>query len=150
MRGKETERSSALPSVADVPEKGAGSPTPSPATLTVPFPPSANSLFKNRKGGRAKTAAYTSWLLAASGALSRSHLPKYYSVPVEISLAVTMPDRRIRDLDNLVKPSVDLLVRHGIIEADDWRYVKCFNVYLVGIERPGSIDIHITPSNRQP
>lgn len=38
--------------------------------------------------------------------------------PVSVSISLVRPDRRRRDIDNLLKPLLDLLVRSGLL-ADD-------------------------------
>jgi crossover junction endodeoxyribonuclease RusA len=64
-----------------------------------------------------KTDAYTAWLtLAASEA--RKQKPAAINGPYHLSLRMVRPDKRRRDLDNLIKPTSDLLVCIGVIEDD--------------------------------
>lgn len=85
--------------------------------LNLPFPPSTNSLFKNRRGGRCKTARYLKWLADAEEMLSRQRTNKHTG-NVAINIFAKKPDKRRRDLDNLAKGVCDFLVTHKII-ADD-------------------------------
>ena len=90
------------------------------ARFSLPVPPSANALFTYRAGSRQriKTDAYRAWIteagwgVARSGALSDRHK----RVRVEIDL----PFDRRRDIDNGIKPVLDLLVRHSIVKDDRW------------------------------
>jgi Holliday junction resolvase RusA-like endonuclease len=98
-------------------------------TLFLPYPPSVNGLFANRKGGRRKTAKYTAWLNDAAEDLK---VAKYYdgfkwknhTGKVKITLMLKAPDNRRRDIDNLIKPVLDFLVTHKVIAGDDSRYVQ--------------------------
>lgn len=93
--------------------------------LTLPFPPSSNGLFKNRRGGRTATDKYKSWQEEAGYMLKQQccdyrtdHQWVLFSGPVAISLHFTRPDKRKRDLDNLLKAPIDLLVKCNVIGDD--------------------------------
>jgi Holliday junction resolvase RusA-like endonuclease len=49
--------------------------------------------------------------------------------PVSVDLQVGVPDRRKRDLDNRIKPCLDLLEACGVIENDNLvhRLSACWN-----------------------
>jgi crossover junction endodeoxyribonuclease RusA len=87
-------------------------------SLTLPFPPTANNLFRNLKtGGRVKTGHYKAWLRDA-GWLLQSQRPAKIQGPYHIKITAERPDRRARDLDNLSKGVSDLLKLHGVIRDD--------------------------------
>lgn len=86
--------------------------------LTLPFPPTTNNLYRNAPGkGRVKTEDYKNWLAEAAW-LVRQQRPT--AVPGSYSLAIIAdrPDRRARDVDNLIKPVGDLLKKAGVITDD--------------------------------
>ena len=90
-------------------------------TLSLPFPPSVNALYRNVSGrGRVKTERYKTWLRAAGNELLATPLGQ--RVPIEGKFILTVlagrPDKRIRDLDNLLKAPLDLLQAHGLIKND--------------------------------
>ena len=89
--------------------------------IELPFPPSTNNLFINVKHGRIPSQRYEDWRLEA-GLMLNKHQP--VAGPVSIAYEFGEPDRRKRDLDNLLKAPSDLLVTHGVIEADDCSIVK--------------------------
>lgn len=92
-------------------------------TLSLPFPPSLNGIFGQFKGAHL-SKKYREWRDEA-GWMLKAQNPLAYSGPVSVSVKLVMPDKRIRDLDNVgLKAVIDLLVRHGVIEGDDHRYVK--------------------------
>lgn len=90
----------------------------STVTLDLPYPPSANGLFANVAGrGRVRSDRYRQWANAAGWQLV-SQKPGKVAGRYVLALEVERRDRRKRDLDNLLKAVSDLLVQHGVIEAD--------------------------------
>lgn len=84
----------------------------------LPFPPSVNNLFLNvKRGGRVKTPRYREWIEEAGLSLNTQHVPRYDG-RVYIIYRVNRPDKRRRDISNLVKPIEDLLVLHGVLKDD--------------------------------
>jgi len=84
------------------------------------LPPSVNSLYRNVPGrGRVKTARYKEWLSAA-GAIIQAQLKSNERIegPYAFSMRVARPDKRRRDLSNLLKSMEDLLVALGIVVDD--------------------------------
>lgn len=89
--------------------------------LTLPYPPSVNSLYANIPGkGRVKTERYRSWERVAQTEImaQRSQFPvKHIAGPVAIS--ITLEDRRKSiDIDNGVKGLVDCCVAMGLMDDD--------------------------------
>jgi len=97
------------------------------AEIMLPFPPSVNSLFTNRRGGRAKTKAYDAWIVEA-GTQLMTQRPKKHLGAVNVAITVGLPDKRNRDLDNLFKPILDLLVRHQVIQDDSVKFLKAISM----------------------
>jgi Holliday junction resolvase RusA-like endonuclease len=97
-------------------------------TFTLPFPPSVNNLFMNGKHGRFRSQRYDTWIQEAGVEIMRQR-PKKVAGPVILTFEFQEGrDKRKRDISNLVKAPEDLLVKHGIIEADDGsivREIKC-------------------------
>lgn len=86
-------------------------------TLTLPYPPSANRIWRNVNGKTIKSEEYRKWL-ALAGALAMSQRPKAVRGVYRLTVIATRPDNRRRDLDNLLKPVSDLLKAIGVIEDD--------------------------------
>lgn len=88
-------------------------------SITIPFPPSANNLFKNAGSrGRAKTDDYKAWIEVAGWALVACKPGPGIRGPVTLDIMCERKDKRRRDISNLIKATEDLLVRHGLIEDD--------------------------------
>lgn len=85
--------------------------------LHLPYPPSANRLW--RRSGRVmhKSTEYTKWLRDAGWA-AKAQRPGAVTGPYRLQIQAVRPDKRKRDLDNLAKPISDLLTSIGVI-ADD-------------------------------
>lgn len=85
--------------------------------INLPFPPSVNSLYNNRKGGRCKTKRYKEWEANATEMLLRQNRGKHQN-QVAVNIFATKPDKRKRDIDNIAKATLDFLVSMGIILDD--------------------------------
>lgn len=87
-------------------------------------------------GGRQiKSPEYRKWMDAASWQM-RSQLTaqnqfEALASDVFVSVAVTFPDRRKRDIDNVLKPVNDAMVKSRVIEDDS--LISCQVVYRQGI-----------------
>ena len=83
----------------------------------LPFPPSLNSLYPGRVR-RHKSAKYEAWINEARQALIQQDCSVKFINPICVAYKFGQPNKKRRDLDNLLKAPNDLLVAHGII-ADD-------------------------------
>ena len=92
-------------------------------TINLPFPVSVNAMFADGKTRRHKSQRYCDWLMEAGLQLNRQR-PTPVKGPVRMTYEFGAPDSRRRDLSNLLKGPEDLLVKHGVIEADDNSVVR--------------------------
>lgn len=76
-----------------------------------------------------RTREYNCWIDAAGKELMRQR-PKRHEGPVSISIVASPPQARKRDLDNLLKAALDLLVSHGVIHDDSTDYLKAISISL--------------------
>lgn len=85
-------------------------------TYVLDVPPSANHLFLNVRGkGRVMTKAYRMWIKKQLGELMVQRA-KPCAVPA--SVEITLPAHINGDADNRIKPTIDLIVRAGILPGD--------------------------------
>lgn len=83
--------------------------------IQLPYPPSANRLWRNVKGRMVKSAEYRTWLSAAVASCRGAvNVPG----PYHLTITATRPDRRRRDIDNLIKPVSDALCAAGVVDDD--------------------------------
>jgi len=90
--------------------------------LTLPFPPSMNSLWRSVNGRNVSSKKYRDWqALAVVELVGQTGIGRgspHVKGPYNMTATFDRPDRRRRDLGNLEKAGTDLLVTRGII-ADD-------------------------------
>ncbi len=122
-------------------------------TLSLSYPPSVNRYWRtvrvgnanrtliSREGRDYRAEAQRAVLLARAAA----HLPRApLSMPVAVIIAVRAPDNRRRDLDNILKATLEALVHAGVL-ADD-SLVHALYVERMNPEPPrGRIDLTISP-----
>lgn len=85
--------------------------------LQLTRPPSANHLWVRARKGMRKSDAYVAWLMLAA-IEARQQTFKRVSGPYKLTVSASRPDRRRRDIDNLIKPVSDLLVHIRAIDDD--------------------------------
>lgn len=85
--------------------------------IIIPYPPSANRLWRNVGGKTIKSEEYRLWLATASWEI-RAQRPARIDGPYTLEIVADAPDRRGRDIDNLIKPISDVLKLAGVY-ADD-------------------------------
>lgn len=91
--------------------------------LSLPMPPSVNGLFDGMGKRRFISDAYKAWRLEAGVELMRQR-PKPVAGQVVLLFEFQEKDKRKRDVTNFLKAPEDLLVQHGLIEADDCSVVR--------------------------
>lgn len=117
-------------------------------TLTLPYPPSINTYWRHvgqrvlisANGRRYRRAVGDAVLLGiGAGQIAEDPLPGRLAVLVEAA----PPDRRARDLDNILKALLDALTHAGVwlddSQIDDLRIVRR------GPERGGRVVVHVIP-----
>lgn len=96
-------------------------------TFLLPWPVSVNAIWRAYKGRNILAAKARTWLKNAEAELILQK-PKPVAGPVALSISLCSPTKHTFDISNRVKQLEDLLVRCGIIEADDCRIVKKLTV----------------------
>ena len=92
--------------------------------LRCPWPPSVNRIWRSVNGRAILSADYRAWRKAASQELMLVQRARPQLGPVEITIELCPPNKRVIDIDNRAKACIDLLVSCGIIEADDSSVVR--------------------------
>lgn len=115
-------------------------------SFELPYPPSTNSLFRNVPGkGRVKTQRYLRWEVEAGWELKRQRVNAIPG-PVHFSMIVERKGGR-RDLDNTIKPVLDLLVSHQILADDSMKNVPLISV--AASETAKGVMVMLTPANEE-
>lgn len=88
----------------------------------VPLPPPLNSLFANVPGkGRVKTGRYRAWIKEAGWSILAARVGH---IDGPVSVKITLPNTARGDTDAYAKATLDLCVRHGLIEDDRGRIIR--------------------------
>jgi Holliday junction resolvase RusA-like endonuclease len=87
-------------------------------SLVLPLPVSVNAAYRNvLHVGRVKTAAYKNWL-AEARLMTLVQRKGRIEGPYAIHIEIDRPDKRRRDLSNLLKTLEDFIVAQGYVEDD--------------------------------
>lgn len=99
-----------------IPKPLDGEPVAFGALVLHGTPPSLNNIFTNGKKGRFKSAEYKAWQVRAGLQLRKQ---SGWHVPGPIRVRVVIAERETKaDLDNLLKPILDILMACGRIDDD--------------------------------
>ena len=90
---------------------------PDPVILSMPYPTSANALWRSVKGRNIASAPYRKWMNEATWHI-RSQRPREVVGGYILTITASRPDKRRRDLGNLEKATSDALVKAGVIKDD--------------------------------
>ncbi|HYE38207.1 RusA family crossover junction endodeoxyribonuclease [Methylocaldum sp.] len=86
--------------------------------LSLPFPPSANRLWRAVNGRNIKSAVYRVWEAECAGCILAQRIGRAIDGRYAITIDADRPDRRKRDLGNLEKAVSDALVSCGLVRDD--------------------------------
>ena len=90
--------------------------------LQLPYPPSANRLWRRQRGRMMLSGAALAYRQTVAGLWwterQQQNLQPIGPRKCRIKILAHPPDRRPRDLDNLLKPLLDALQWAGIMEND--------------------------------
>lgn len=116
-----------------------------PIYFELPYPPSVNGIWRGGKGGRHfLSAKYKAWREAAGLIVNVQAKGKRIAGPFAIEIQARRPDRRKRDIDNLIKPTLDLMANMGVVDDDS----ECQCVEAKWVERGEGVRVAVRPCLR--
>ncbi|HGJ5860298.1 MAG TPA: RusA family crossover junction endodeoxyribonuclease [Arsenophonus nasoniae] len=86
--------------------------------IVIPFPPSVNHYWYHAKHRHFITAKGRAYREAVIAEIRNKKLCKHLSKRLSVEIEVYPPDRRKRDIDNLMKAPIDALCHGGLIVDD--------------------------------
>ena len=111
--------------------------------LTLPYPPSVNATHRAVNRRVILSKRYRDWTLEAECAVAAQIQGKPLIQHYRLWIEATAPDRRRRDLDNLLKPTSDLLKRAGVIQDDSLARAIIIHWSRNPPAKPGSLNLRI-------
>jgi Holliday junction resolvase RusA-like endonuclease len=112
--------------------------------LTLPYPPSVNHYYRHVGFRTLISRQGRAYRTAVCSVLRRAGI-RPLSGPVELKLELYPPDRRRRDLDNVLKGLLDAL-QHGGLYHDDSQVVR-LEADKLGVVPDGKVLIQIQERN---
>ena len=93
--------------------------------IILALPPSVNNLWRTTAtGGMYRSKKYTAWRKTAILNAMLQSGRKRIDGPYKLTLEAVRPDKRKRDLDNLLKAASDCLVEAGIIDDSQCEHIE--------------------------
>lgn len=83
----------------------------------LPFPPSSNRLWTPTRRGMRRTDAYKAWIEAAQWEMISQKVASIRG-PFKATITAARPDRRKRDIDNIIAAPFDAIQHAKVIEDD--------------------------------
>lgn len=108
---------------------------------TLPWPPSVNHYWAARGNSRYLAPRVRAWHKEAWAILKAAWRRKPMRGEVAVLLVLHPPDRRRRDLDNLLKAVLDALVHAGVLQDDS--QVAELHAMRREARRPGSVCVRV-------
>ena len=96
--------------------------------LNLPYPPSVNHMYINARGRRFPNAKAKAYKTAISEYVVEYRVPKFEDAKIALIVWAYPPDRRKRDISNLLKIIEDSLQDAGVFNDD-------FNIDFIEIKR---------------
>ena len=110
--------------------------------IVLPYPPTVNTYwrkFNNRMVISPKGRQYRKDVMQILEGCETLH------GRLKVTIIATMPDRRKRDLDNILKSLLDAMDHAGVFDDDE--QIDQLHVFRNGVEKPGYVAISIEELN---
>jgi crossover junction endodeoxyribonuclease RusA len=86
--------------------------------ITLPWPPSVNTYWRNFDGRMIISAKGREYRETVGDQMTVQRMVKHFAGPLRVVIEAWRPDKRRRDLDNLLKATLDGLAHAGVYEDD--------------------------------
>ncbi len=110
--------------------------------INLPYPPTVNHYYTVVRGRKILSARGRSYKAECGWLMAGQKVARLKYEYFRVRIYVWVPDRRKRDLDNILKPMLDALTEYGAI-TDDSAVVSLWTDR-IGRTAGGRIEINIT------
>jgi crossover junction endodeoxyribonuclease RusA len=86
--------------------------------MTLPWPPSVNTYWRNFDGRMIISARGREYRETVGDQITLQKMVKHFKGQLRVEIEAFRPDKRRRDLDNLLKATLDGLAHAGVYEDD--------------------------------
>ena len=86
--------------------------------ITLPWPPTVNTYYRNFNGRSIISKKGREYRVAVAEQVLVQRAAKHFEHAVRVEIKAYRPDRRRRDLDNLLKALLDSLTHAGVMDDD--------------------------------
>jgi len=86
--------------------------------LTLPWPPSVNTYWRNFDGRMIISARGREYRETVGDQMTLQKMVKHFKGQLKVEIEAFRPDKRRRDLDNLLKATLDGLAHASVYEDD--------------------------------
>ena len=104
------------------------------------WPPQVNHYYTIARGRKVLSAKGRKYKIDSSVEMLRQKTPRALTGRYSVVINAHPPDKRKRDLDNIVKPIFDALVDYGMFDDSQ---IDDFRVRRRRVEKPGYVRVHI-------
>jgi crossover junction endodeoxyribonuclease RusA len=98
-----------------------------PLEVTLPWPPSVNMYWRTVSGRIIISSDGRAYRKAVADQILIQRAQKHFDGPLRLTVGAHRPDNRRRDLDNLLKATLDSLAHAGVYEDDS--QIKDLRIY---------------------
>lgn len=104
-------------------------------TFTIPFPPTVNHMMRTSGKQRYLSPEYKAFNGLVSYIVKRDRVTRFGDKRLAVAIELCPPNKRRFDIDNRVKPTLDALVKAGVMDDDsqvDQIHVRRGDIVKVG------------------
>lgn len=109
--------------------------------VSLPTPPSANRIWRSSNGRVYRSGEYESWTRTVGQELM---VQRARPIKGAVRIEIAVSDKVRGDLDNRCKPTLDALVKFGIIEGDSKKHVRAIQLRWDALVK--GIQVTVAPS----
>jgi crossover junction endodeoxyribonuclease RusA len=111
-------------------------------SIRLPWPPSVNAYYTVWQGRKNVSKRGRAFKKSALEDMLEQQPPKGLTSRLEVSIDAYPPDRRRRDIDNLLKPTLDILQTYGVFVDDE--QIDDLRIRRREISKTPNVRVHIT------